>query len=437
MAYEVEKRNEVLYAVKISAEPTELEKEVNEICKEIKKTAKIPGFRPGKAPINIIKKYYEETIRDALLRNFVPEKLSEAIKENNLQVISELVVEALDFSLKENKFSTTVLFEVKPAIELKPEDYKGIKATKTIREITDEDVEKVIEGLRNQQAQFNEVDREAREGDLVDIEYETIVKGDEKEEPQKGSVSVILGQNQLWPEIEKEVLGKKAGEEGEVSFTAPEDEKIYGEAAGKEITVKFKISAVKEKILPELNDEFAKKFGFENLEDMKKKIRENLEKSEKEREQEEVEDQIVDELLKKVNIPVPQSMLDLEIRAQAENQLAKLAQFGVDVRQMNPQTLVEMVRPTAEKTVKVKLLLEKVAELEGLEVTDEDLDAEIQKLAEAAFNGDYVQARQSLEERGLLGMIKQDVLRQKALDRLIELAEVEEVPAEKTNKPEE
>ncbi|WP_163327958.1 trigger factor [Desulfurobacterium thermolithotrophum] len=437
MAYEVEKRNEVLYAVKISAEPTELEKEVNEICKEIKKTAKIPGFRPGKAPINIIKKYYEETIRDALLRNFVPEKLSEAIKENNLQVISEPVVEALDFSLKENKFSTTVLFEVKPAIELKPEDYKGIKATKTIREITDEDVEKVIEGLRNQQAQFNEVDREAREGDLVDIEYETIVKGDEKEEPQKGSVSVILGQNQLWPEIEKEVLGKKAGEEGEVSFTAPEDEKVYGEAAGKEITVKFKISAVKEKILPELNDEFAKKFGFENLEDMKKKIRENLEKSEKEREQEEVEDQIVDELLKKVNIPVPQSMLDLEIRAQAENQLTKLAQFGVDIRQMNPQTLVEMVKPTAEKTVKVKLLLEKVAELEGLEVTDEDLDAEIQKLADAAFNGDYVQARQSLEERGLLGMIKQDVLRQKALDRLIELAEVEEVPAEKTNKSEE
>ena len=437
MAYEVEKRNEVVYAVKITAEPKELEKEVNEICKEIRKTAKIPGFRPGKAPINIIKKYYEETIKDSLLRTFVAEKLSEAIKEKELQVITEPVVEELDFSLKENRFSTTVLFEVKPSIELKAEDYKGIKVKKTTREITDEDVEKVIEGLKNRQAEFQEVEREAKEEDLVELEYETVIKEGEEEKTQKGSISVILGQKQLWPEVEKEVLGKKAGEEGEVTFTASEDEKVYGEAAGKEITVRFKIKAVKEKILPEVNDEFAQKLGFENLEDMKKKIREDLEISEKTREQEELEDQIVEDLLKKVDVPIPPSMLDLEIRAQAENQLRRLAQFGVDVRQMNPQSIIEMVKPTAEKTVKVKLLLEKVAELEGIEVTDEDLETEIQKLADAAFGGDHVEARRSLEEKGLLGMIKQDVLRQKALDKLIELAEIEEVPAEEVAKSEE
>ena len=159
---------------------------------------------------------------------------------------------------------------------------------------------------------------------------------------------------------------------------------------------------------------------------MKKKILEDLETAETIREQEEVEDQIVEELLKKVNVPVPPSMLDLEIRAQAQNQLNRLAQIGVDVRQLSPEGIVEMVRPTAEKTVKVKLLLEKVAELEGIEVTDEDVEAEIQKLADSAFGGDYVKARQSLEEKGLLSMIRQDILRQKALDRLIELAEVEE-----------
>ena len=167
---------------------------------------------------------------------------------------------------------------------------------------------------------------------------------------------------------------------------------------------------------------------------MRKRIREDLETAEETREQEEIEDQIVDAILKKVNVPVPPSMLNLEIRAQAEAQLRRLAQFGVDVRQVNPETIVDMVRPTAEKTVKVKLLLEKVAELEGIEVTDEDIDAEIQKLAEAAFGGDYVQARQSLEERGLIGMIRQDVLRQKALDKLIELAEIEEVSAESEEK---
>ena len=431
MAYEVEKRSEVVYAVKITAEPEKLKKEVNEICREIRKTAKLPGFRPGKAPINIIKKHYEETIRDSLLRTFVFEKVSEAIKEKELQIITEPFIEKLDFSLDENRFSVTVLFEVKPFIELKAEDYKGIKVKKTTRKITREDVEKVIEGLKNRQAEFKEVEREAKEGDLVELEYETAIKEGEEEKTQKGSISVILGQKQLWQEVEKEVVGKKAGEEGEVSFTAPEDEKTYGEAASKEITVRSKVKAVKEKILPEVNDEFAQKLGFENLEDMKKNIKKDLEISEKAREQEEIEDQIVEDLLKKVDVPVPPSMLDLEIRAQAENQIGRLAQFGVDVRQMDPQSIIEMVKPTAEKTVKVKLLLEKVARLEGIEVTDDDLDAEIQKLADAAFGGDYVQARQSLEEKELLGMIKQDVLRQKALDKLIELAEIEEVNSEK------
>ena len=428
MAYEVEKRSEVLYAVKLVAEPQEIEKEVNEICKEIRKSAKIPGFRPGRAPINLIKKYYEDTIRDALFRGFVSEKLKEVVEKENLQLITDPGVEDYSLDLNNNNFEVVLLLEVKPEIELKPEDYKGIKVKKTTRKITDEDVEKVVEGLRNQAATWKEVEREVREGDLVEIEYETKIEGEEK--AHTGNVAVVIGQNQLWPEIEKEVIGKKAGEEGEVTFKAPEDKERYGEAAGKEMSVKFKLKSVKEKELPEVNDELAKKFGFDSVEEMKKRIREDLEISEETREQEEIEDQIVDALLKKVEIPIPPSMLNLEIRAQAEVQLRRLAQLGINPSQLKPESIVEWVRPTAEKTVKVKLLLEKVAELEGIEVTDEDVDAEIQKLAETAFDGDHVQARQALEERGLIGMIRQDILRQKALDRLIELAEIEEVNPE-------
>ncbi len=431
MAYEVEKRGDVVYAVKILSEGEELEKEVNQICKEIKKTAKVPGFRPGKAPINIIKRHFEDTIRDTLVRTFVPGVLREAIEENKLSPLTEPLIEELDFNLKSNKLEVSVVFEVKPEIELKPEDYRGIKVKKTVREITDEDIEKVIEGLKNQSATWKEVEREAGENDLVELEYETEAEGEEK---QTGKVAVVLGANQLWPEVEKEVLGKKPGEEGEVEFQAPEDKEKYGELAGKNVKVRFKVLSVKEKELPEVNDEFAKKFGFENLEDMKKRIREDLETSEKIREQEEIEDQIVDAILSKVNVPVPPSMLNLELRAQAEAQLQRMVQLGVNVNQLNPQAILEMVKPTAEKTVKVKLLLEKVAELEGIEVTDEDLEAEIQKLADAAFGGDYVKARKSLEERGLINMIREDVLRQKALDRLIELAEVEEKPAEEAKK---
>jgi len=432
MAYEVERRNEVLYGVKISLEGEAFEKEVNDICKEIRKSAKVPGFRPGKAPINIIKKYYEETIRDSLLRGFAVRELSEVVNKENLKMVSEPVVEDLNFSLKDAKFTTTIVFEIKPEIDLKEEDYKGIKVKKTVREITDKDVEKVIEGIRNNQANFVDVEREAKENDLVELEYETTIKDGEEEKTQKGTIAVVLGQKQLWPEVEKEVLGKKAGEEGEASFKAPEDNN-YGEAAGKEVVVKFKVKAVKEKVLPEVNDEFAKKLGFENLEDMKKKIKEDLELSEKLRQQEEVEDQIVDEILKKVEVPVPTSMLDMEIRALVEAEVRRLLQLGIDPRQVNPQTLVEMVKPTAEKTVKVKLILEKVAELENIEVSEEDLDNEIKKLADTFFGGDVNKAKESLEQRGLIQRIREDVLRQKALDKLIELAEVEEVPAGEDN----
>ncbi len=426
MNYTVEKKGDVIYEITLKADPKELEKVVNDICREIRKTAKIPGFRPGKAPVNLIKRYYEETIRDSLFRSYVPVKLAEVLEKENLKPLADPGVRDFKLDLKNNEFEVVLAVEVKPEIEIKPEDYRGIKVKKTKRGITEKEVEKVIEGLRNQSATWKEVEREAKEGDLVEIEYETEVEGEEK--PFTGSVAVVLGENQLWPEVEEKVIGKKAGEEGEVEFTAPDDKEKYGEqVAGKKVKVKFKVKSVKEKELPEVNDEFAKKLGFENLEEMKKKILEDLTTAEEIREQEEVEDQIVEELLKKVNVPVPPSMLDLEIRAQAENQIRRLAQFGVNVQQLNPQAIIEMVRPTAEKTVKVKLLLEKVAELEGIEVTEEDLEKEIEKLAEAAFNGDTVEARKSLEERNLIPLIKQDILRQKALDRLIELAEIEEV----------
>ncbi|WP_457568453.1 trigger factor [Desulfurobacterium sp.] len=426
MACTLNRREGVVYEAKISFDPEKVKKEVETICKEIRKSAKIPGFRPGKAPINIIKKQYRNLIEENLVRALVPAELDNAVKDAGLTLISEPLIEEINFDEKNNNFDCVVVFEVKPDIDIKPEDYRGIKVTRTVRKITDEDVDKVVESLLNREAKFEEVDRPAKSGDLVELEYTAIIDGEEK----GGNVVAVLGSEQLWPEVDEAVTGKKKGEEGEVTFTAPEDEK-YGDAAGKQVTLKFKVLSVKEKKLPELNDEFARKFGAESVEELKSKIREDLEKAERERQQEEVEDKVVEHLLEKVEIPVPLSMLKVEIQAQAENQAMRLAQFGVDVKQISARTIAEMVKPTAEKTVKVKLLLEKIAELEGIEVSDEDVEKEIEKLAEMAFGGDAVLARQSLEERGLIPMLKQDVLRQKALDRLVELAEVEEVEAGK------
>jgi len=435
MSYKLEQRKGVIYALELSAEPKEVLAEIDSIAKEIGKNAKLPGFRPGKAPVSIVKKYYQDEIKDAFVRTFLARQVGQILKDEGIEILSEPIVEELELDLNSGKFKATVLLEVKPKIDLSKEDYTGIKVKKRTRKIEDKDVEKVVEGLRNQLAVWKEVDREAKEGDLVEIEYETFVEGEEK--PHKGAVSVVLGQSQLWPEVEKEVLGKKSGEEGEVEFTAGEDKSVYGEVSGKKVKVKFKVKAVKEKELPQVSDEFAKKLGFESVEEMKKKIREDLEVAEETREQEEIEEQIVDALLEKVDVPVPPSLLQLEIRAQAENQARRMAQMGFNVSQISPEALFEMVKPSAEKTVKVKLLLEKVAELEGIEVSDEEVEEEIERIAESLFGGDYVAARKSLEERNLIPLIREDIRRQKALDRLIELAEIEEVQEEEEEKAEE
>ncbi len=432
MACTIAKREGVVYEAKIVAEPEAVKKEVENICKEIRKNAKIPGFRPGKAPVSIIKKQYKDLIEENLVRAIVPDELDKNIKASDLSIISEPYIESLKFDENNNNFECVVVFEVKPEIELKSEDYKGIKVEKIVRTISGEDVDKVVESLLNREAKFEEVEKSAGKGDLVELDYIAIIDGEER----KGEVTAVLGENQLWPEVDEAIIGKVKGEEGEVTFEASEDAK-YGDAAGKEVTLKFKVLAVKERKLPELNEDFLEKFGAKTVEEFKAKIREDLEKAESDRQQEEVEDKIVEQLLEKVEIPVPSSLLKMEIQAQAENQMMRLAQFGVDVKQISPQTVAEMVRPTAEKTVKVKLLLEKVAELEGLEVADEDIEKEVEKLANMAFNGDTVLARQSLEERNLLPMVKQDVLRQKALDKLIEIVDIEEVEFKEEEKKEE
>ena len=424
MNYQIEKKGDVFYALNFRFEPEDIRGEIEKVCTEIGKTAKVPGFRPGKAPVNIIKKYYRETIREHLMAGFVLEKVKEVLEKENLNLVSEPAVEDVSLDLDGNAMEVSIVVEVKPEIELSREDYAGIKVRKTAREITDADVDKVVEGLRNQAVVWREVDREARAGDLVELEYTTTTEG---KEPQKGTTSVVLGQKQLWQEIEENILGKKAGYTGTAVVKLSE---------GKEAKVDFTVKSIKEKELPEVNDEFAKRFGFESVDEMRKKIREDLEVAEETKKQEEIEEQIVSTILKKVKVPVPPSLLALEVRAQVEAQLSNLARFGIAPSQVNPETLSQIVGPLAEKTVKVKLLLEKVAELEDIKVSDEDVEQEVQRLADTAFNGDYVKARQSLESKGLMNMVRLDILRQKALDRLIELAEIETVSEESQREPE-
>jgi trigger factor len=367
----------------------------------------------------------EECLNRALRKAIV-----KIIEENNFKLVTDPVVP--EITKLENGYKVKLLFETYPEIELEKEDYKNLKLKKIRVNVTPDDINRELEALRERFVDFKEVDKEAQEGDLVEIEYEAIIEG---EEPQKGTLSAILGSQQLWPEVEEKIKGLKKGEEIEFEFKAPEDEK-YHKAAGKNIKMRIKVLNVKEKVLPEVNDEFAKKLCFENLEKLKEQIESTLRKVREERAEELLEDLLVTLLIKKSQIKVPPSLVNVELQAFLRNEILALEKMGIPKEQIQAQiqTLTQKLFPLAYKTAATKLILDYIAEKENIEVPEEIIENEIKKIADMALNGNVELAKQIIEQRNLMPLIYRDALRQYTLDKIKEWAEIEEVDEEEFNK---
>ncbi len=432
MKYEIltKEPTEVVKEVEVILEPSDLKKFEKAVIKSIKKEVAIPGFRKGKAPENIIKDRFAKEIEEECLNKALIEAISKIIEENNFKLVTDPVVP--EITKLENGYKVKLLFETYPEIELQQEDYKGLKLKKIKVNVTPDDVNRELEALRERFVDFKEVDRAAQEGDLVEIEYEAVVEG---EDPQKGTLSAILGSQQLWPEVEEKIKGLKKGEEVEFEFKAPKDEK-YHKAAGKNVKMKIKVLNVKEKVLPEVNDEFAKKVGFENLEKLKEQIENTLRKTREEQAEELLEDLLVTLLIKKSKVKVPPSLVNAELQAFLRNEMLALERMGIPKEQIQAQvqTLTQKLFPLAYKTAATKLILDYIAEKEKIEVPNEIVENEIKKIADMTLNGNVELAKQIIEERNLMPLIYQDALRQYTLDKLKEWAEIEEVDEEEFNK---
>ena len=432
MKYEILTKDpqEVVKEVEVILEPSDLKKFEKDIVKAIRKEASIPGFRKGKAPENIIKDRFAKEIEEECLNKALVEAINKIVEENNFKLVTDPVVP--EITKLENGYKVKLIFETYPEIKLEEKDYKGLKLKKIKVNVTPDDINRELEALRERFVEFKEVDREAQDGDLVEIEYEAIV---ENEEPQKGTLSAVLGSQQLWPEVEEKIKGLKKGEEVEFEFNAPEDEK-YHKAAGKKVKMKIKVLNVKEKVLPEINDEFAKKLGFENLEKLKSHIENTLKKVRQEQSEDLLDDLLVSLLIKKSKIKVPPSLVNVELQAFLKNEIAALEQMGVPKEQIQAQiqSLTQKLYPLAYKTAATKLILDYIAEKEKLEVPNEIIENEIKKIADAVLNGNIQLAKQVIEERNLMPLIYQDALRQYTLDKLKEWSEIEEVDEEEFHK---
>ena len=375
----------------------------------------IQGFRPGKAPRHMIEKIYGKGVfyEDAL-NDLLPGEYAEALKESGIKAVAqpEIDVESID----ENGVLVVAKVTVKPEVEI--EGYTGIALSKETVKVTEKEVEEELENVRSRQGREIEVtDRPAKNGDTANIDYEGFADGVAFEGGKAEKQDLKLGSNTFIPGFEDQVIGHSVGDEFEIQVTFP-TEYHAPELAGKDATFKIKLNGLKYTELPEVDDEFAKDVSeFDTLAEYKADLKAKIQKR-KEAEADRVfEGKLADALVEKLEVALPEAM----VNAEAENMLRdydmNLRQNGLDLKTYLKYTgkelndLREDFKPRAEKQLKLRLALEKIAQKENLSVTEEEIKKEIADLA-AAYNmsADDVKAYVAKED------LENDLLSRKAMD---------------------
>ena len=402
------------FVMEFSVSKEAFEKAENEAYKKQVKSINVPGFRKGKAPKSIIEKMYGKGIffEDAI-NACIPDAFEAAVKEAGLTVVGmpkfDLVSTDGDIVLKAEGF-------VKPEVSI--EGYKGIEAPKKVSRVTAKAIDEEINKVRERNARTVEVtDRAAAMNDIANIDYEGSVDGVPFDGGKGAGHDLKLGSGQFIPGFEEQIVGKNIGEEFDVNVTFPKDYHAK-ELAGKAAIFKTKLNAIKFEELPVADDEFAKDVSeFDTLDEYKADLKAKMVKRNEEKAQAEFENAIAEALIEKLVADIPEPMFEAETENYVRDYDTRLRQSGLDLQTyfkytgLTIEALREQMRPQAEKQVKMRLALEKIASLEELTVSDEEIEAEYKRVSEA-YNvpAEQVKAMVAAED------IKADLLVAKAMD---------------------
>ena len=374
------------YELEIEVPAEDFNKAIDEVFKTEGKKITIPGFRRGKAPKAFIEKYYGESVFfEAAVDRLYRPALMDAVEASGLEVISIGQADITEVS-KANGVQMKVTVVVKPEITI--EGYKGIEASKKKVEVTDEDVSAELAKVQDRNSRMVTVeDRAALTGDTAVIDFEGFCDGEAFEGGKGENFELALGSGQFIPGFEDQIVGHETGEEFEISVKFPEEYQAEN-LKGKDATFKIKLHEIKRKELPVLDDEFAKDVSeFDTLDAYKQSIREKLQNDREKSAEADVENQILEALIEKVEGEIPEEMYDNEVEESINSFAYRLQSQGLNLETylkytgMTTDSLKEQFRPQSEKQVKLRLALEKIAANEGLEPTAEELDAEYEKLA--------------------------------------------------------
>lgn len=407
--------------VEVSAEV--FNKAVNKVYRKEVKKINIPGFRKGKAPKAVIEKMYGEGVfYDDAIQDVYPEALGDAVVEAKLDVVGVEDVSVEEVGKDGLTFKAVVI--VKPEVSIS--DYAGIKVVAKSTEVTDELINAEIEKVRDRNSRLVTVeDRPAQDGDITVIDFEGFVDGVAFEGGKAENFNLTLGSGQFIPGFEEQIVGKSTGDEFTIDVTFPEEYQAE-ELAGKASQFKIKLHEIKAKELPEVDDEFIKDVSdkVETVAEYKEELKEEIAKRLQSESEADTERQIIDKLCDLLQAEVPEVMytnkvndmireFDMRLRSQGMDMKTYLEYTGMDIN-----TISDSYKPQAEKRVKLRLALEKIAELEGFtEVSDDDVEAEFTKLADM-YNVEVEQAKNAIAVEDL----KKDIAVEKAMDFVKESA---------------
>lgn len=419
--------NEFTVALSISAE--EFEAAIVKAFNKEKRNITVPGFRKGKAPRAIIEKRYGESVfYDEALEIAFPDVYGQAIDEAGLEPVDN----PRDLDIKSiGKDGVDLVCKVTVKPEIKISDYKGLSAVKLPTEVTDEEVEAELLRRRENSARLIDVEgREVKSGDIAVIDFEGFMDGVAFEGGKGENHELEIGSGSFIPGFEDQIIGHNAGDEFDVNVTFPED--YAEELAGKPAVFKVKVNAIKEKELPEANDEFAKDVSeFDTLDEFKADLRKTLEEQKKATSDKGFENEIFDKLAGLVDAEIPDAMIERatdnmiqEFRYNVESQGLPFEQY-LGYLGMNIDTLKTTYADRAEKDVKVELALEKIVELEKIEVTDEEVENELKTVADK-----YKTDIETVKKAILPETVKKELAARKASDFIIDNAVAEDAPAE-------
>jgi trigger factor len=424
MKVNVEEISMVKKKVHVEIPEEDVVKEIDAFYQDLKKKAKIKGFRPGKVPRDILERHFKDYVKAEVLQKLIEESYPKALSEVALSPVSHPVVDPQELE-KGKPFQYNAIVEIKPDIALGT--YVGLKLEGKKGEASDEEVEERLKNLQNLHAQLKTVPdpRPIVSGDFVIIDYEATMDGKPLDEAKGIDFTVEVGSERFIPAFEEKLIGLTPEEEKEFDVSFPAD---YGYAtwAGKTISFHVKIKEIKEKVLPPLDDEFAKDLGdYPSLNELRAKLKTDIQKEKDHELDHQLKDQVIDQLLKANPFEIPESLVEGQTKTLVSDTKNRLASQGMDFKALGvtEEKLQGDYKEMAEKQVRTFLILEKVAAQEGITVTDEEVDERLREISERTRQKIEV-VKRYYEKNELLPEMKAKMESDKTLDFLLQKSEI-------------